>query len=361
MAPDIETIYKKILQNEVLLADKIYLAIGGFTLTIVSNSARLLNNLKIYFADTLNPLAQSDYQLIALESKSLALDLPFVDWTREAGKVGRKDAYYDLDGARLVRKVRTGMLFLQSETLRVAVGPCVECESQLINFINTQYMTWLQRRDWIICHAAGLVHAQTGIAIAGLSGCGKSTLMLHLMNHPDSAYVSNDRLFIKHKNQQTQMKGIPKFPRINPGTIVDNPRLHALLDSAELARYQSITQDELWNIEAKLDVPIKQIYGHQQTLSSHPLAYFIVLHWHHQSTQKLKIQMVNPKDDPAVLKALMKPSGPFYQFSDGAFQQDSVDFKLEMYLAALEGVKVYQVSGQIDFQQMATICLQGGL
>ena len=81
----------------------------------------------------------------------------FIDWAREPGKTGRKDSYLDLDGGRLVRKVRTGMVFLQSAGERIAAGPCLRYDNQVINFINAQYMNWLQNQGWLICHASGLV------------------------------------------------------------------------------------------------------------------------------------------------------------------------------------------------------------
>ena len=137
------------------------------------------------------------------------MSLNFIDWAREPGKTGRKDSYVDLLGGRLLRKVRTGMVFLQSDTWRIAAGPCEANDNQVINFINAQYMNDLQRHDWLICHAAGLVRGERAVAIAGFSGGGKSTVMLRAMEHPSLDYLTNDRLFIRGDEQGVQAAGIP--------------------------------------------------------------------------------------------------------------------------------------------------------
>ena len=205
-------------------------------LRLRSNSEQLVTGLRRYFAHALGEAGVVDLDVLAIEREAPDLGVEFVDWAREPGKSGRKDAYFDLEGGRLIQKVRTGMLFLQSESECIAAGPCLENDNQVINFINAQYMNWLQHRRWLICHASGLVYRGQCLGIAGLSGGGKSTLMLHLMEHEGVSYLTNDRLFIRREGEAVSARGIPKLPRINPGTIVHNERLHSLIESAERER-----------------------------------------------------------------------------------------------------------------------------
>ena len=179
-----------------LCADELYLALGGCTLRLRSNSAAVLTDLADYFSHVASDAQTPDIDIIAIERDAPELDIDFIDWKREPGKTGRKDSYADLPGGRLVRKVRTGMVFLQSERNRIAAGPCLKYDNQVINFINSQYMNWLQNRGWLICHAAGLVYRGKCLGIAGFSGGGKSTLMLNLLDNDEVSYLTNDRLFL---------------------------------------------------------------------------------------------------------------------------------------------------------------------
>ena len=150
-----------------LCADELYLALGGCMLRLRSNSTELLDGFADYFSHVACDAVTPDLDIIAIERNVAELDVEFIDWKREPGKTGRKDSCVDLPGGRLVRKVRTGMVFLQSESHRIAAGPCLENSNQVINFINSQYMNWLQHRGWLICHAAGLVYRGRGLGIAG--------------------------------------------------------------------------------------------------------------------------------------------------------------------------------------------------
>jgi HprK-related kinase B len=196
-----------------LCADELYLALGECTLRLRSNSTELLAVLTDYFSHVASDARTPDIDIIAIERDAPELGLDFIDWKREPGKTGRKDSYVDLPGGRIVRKVRTGMVFLQSNRQRIAAGPCLKYNNQVINFINSQYMNWLQNRGWLICHAAGLVYRGKCLGIAGFSGGGKSTLMLHLLDNDEMSYLTNDRLFIHAGSGRIMARGIPKLPR----------------------------------------------------------------------------------------------------------------------------------------------------
>jgi HprK-related kinase B len=336
------------------LSDKaLNLALGECKLRLRSNSSELIQQLSRYFAHVVGPAAQPDIDMLAIDQKAPELGLDFIDWKREPGKTGRKDSYFDLPGGRLVRKVRTGMVFLQSETARIAAGPCLEYDNQVINFINAQYMNWLQNRDWLICHAAGLVHNGHTLGIAGFSGGGKSTLMLHMLENPEINYLTNDRLFIKEVNGAVQSAGIPKLPRINPGTIVHNPRLHPLIPAQQREELLNMPNEELWHIEDKYDVLIDEVYGHDRITQQAPITTFLVLNWQRDSDQPLNLQQVDLAQRADLLGAIMKSPGPFYQYPDGSFYQDDTAFNQQAYLDVLNTIKVYEASGRIDFSQMS--------
>ena len=344
--------------TEPLCADELYLALTGCTLRLRSNSTELIAVLADYFAHVAGEPVTPDVDIIAIERDAPELDIDFIDWKREPGKTGRKDSYAELPGGRLVRKVRTGMVFLQSERHRIAAGPCLKYDNQVINFINSQYMNWLQNQGWLICHAAGLVYRGKCLGIAGFSGGGKSTLMLNLLDDEEVSYLTNDRLFIHAGSGQVQARGIPKLPRINPGTIVHNKKLHSLIPAQQRKALLKMPKAELWELEEKYDVHIDRAYGPGRITAEAPLSAFLILDWQRDSDNELQVERVDLATRPDLLGALMKSPGPFYQYPDGSFQEDTTVFDDAAYLEALEHVPVYVARGQVDFSALSDRCLQ---
>lgn len=344
-----------------LVADALHLELGECRIRVRSNSAELISHLGDYFGHITGPVAEPTMDVIAIERDALSpekdLGITFRDWRREPGKTGRKDSYYDLPDARLVRKVRTGMVFLQSETRRIAAGPCRKFDNQVINFINAQYMNWLQQRGWLICHASGLVQDGRALGIAGFSGGGKSTLMLHLLEQPGVSYLTNDRLFIRRSEETLDAIGIPKLPRVNPGTIVHNPMLHPLIPEEQRAALLKLPPEDLWHLEDKYDVIVDQLYGPDRISPSAPLGSFLILNWNRDSKDPLQLLPVDIDNRRDLLHALMKSSGPFYQYADGHFYDDQTTLDEAAYLAQLGDLPVYEAVGGVDFDALEKIVL----
>ena len=375
--PDSDAVAALMTEGRPVVDERLLLGIEGCTLALRSNSPALIAELRDYFgAQVIDAdidadieadidegaiddadIDHADIDVIAIERPALELEEPlgvrFVDWAREPGKTGRKDASIDLTDGRLVRKVRTGMTFLQRDGAVIAAGPCRQHPNQVINFVNAQYMNRLQQQGWLICHAAALTANGRAIGFAGFSGAGKSTLMLHLMEQPDVGYLTNDRLFVRRDGERVAARGIPKLPRVNPGTIVGNPRLHALISRAEHDRFAVMPRDQLWNLEEKHDVHIDRVYGPGRIARESPLAAFVVLNWRHDDDDEAALHQVDLAERPELLGTIMKSPGPFYQYADGHFHADDTAFDPAAYLRALEGVPVFEVTGRIDFPRIS--------
>jgi HprK-related kinase B len=350
----------ELMKGVTLCETPLQLTVGDCTLLIRSNSQPLLARLAEYFHHLPKRGGLATMELIAIEADRIETGLPFIDWRREVGKSARKDAYLDLSDGRLVLKVRTGMLFLQSEAWRIAAGPCEAYDNQLINFINSQVMNWLQQRDWLICHAAALILNGHGIAMAGFSGGGKSTLMLHLMEHPQSRYLTNDRLFLRRQGVRVEAVGIPKLPRINPGTLVHNPRLSPLIDESRRAELLQLPRQVLWGLEEKFDVDVARLYGAARIDTSTPTALeaMVILNWQAEANTPVVMSKVDIGQRSELLRAVMKSPGPFFQDRLGEFIQDDESLPPESYRALLKGVPIYEVTGRIDFGALTGLCLK---
>jgi HprK-related kinase B len=343
--------------DAVLTSDVLHLGLGDCTIRLRSNSTALIDRLNDYFRHVVLAPRDTDLEVVAVERDAPDLGVDFIDWPREPGKTGRKDSYLDLGGARLVRKVRTGMVFLHGTADRIAAGPCLHNDNQVINFINAQYMEWLQNRDWLICHASGLVRDGRCLAIAGLSGGGKSTLMLRMMDDPEVSYLTNDRLFIRADDVFTEAVGIPKLPRINPGTIVHNPALHGLMTAEQRDAYLAMPPAQLWTLEDKYDVHLERVYGSGRISERANLSAFLVLNWERNCDKPLKVERVNLDERQDLLSAIMKSPGPFYQLADGRFFNDSMALDQAAYLKSLAAIKIFEASGGVNFDALSQHCL----
>jgi len=308
--------------------------------------------LAAYFADVLSEDAPDAIEIDILEGQSLDPAPDWVDWAREPGKTGRKDAIHDLRDGRLVFKWRSGVTFLQSRAARVAFGPVGANVNQVINFINTQVLNACLRDGWQICHAAAVTNGARMLAIAGLSGGGKSTAVLRMMDLPGTAFVTNDRLMVRGGAPVPTALGIPKHPRINPGTILHNARLHPLLTPARRAELSAMPPEDLWHLEEKHDLIVPEIYGAGRLRISAPLTDFWVLNWQRDSTQPTARSDATLADRPDLLGAIMKSAGPFYADASGRFHTDQTPLDPEGYLAALQNVRVGEVTGRVDFDAL---------
>ncbi|MBO1927951.1 HprK-related kinase B [Thiomicrorhabdus sp. 6S2-11] len=348
------------------LAQNLWLILPQASYRLFSNSQNLLNELHDYFVGQAtwqapndnHPLVTEIYLWQSTDAATLIAATPWEDWLREAGKSGRKDAVYDLHfthgDIRLLHKVKTGMLFVQPSTNNshdalMAFGPAEQHPNQMINFILTQYLNQHLREDWLLGHAAGLQIKGKGLAIAGLSGGGKSTLMLQLLEDGEH-FISNDRLLFDHLTDTgLSMRGIPKQPRINPGTIVHNSRLHPLMNEQQRADFLAMPQEELRALELKYDAPVDKIFWPNCYQGEAKLDYLVILNWQVNSDQTTSIKQTTLEASPELIPALMKSPGPFYCSAEGEFLKNGITPDAETYRQRLGEVPVLELNGKVDF------------
>lgn len=362
MSVNSRDIYQQFSDGLVVQTPALNVEWAGIRVCVRSNSNALLDNLADYFSHCLvrpgaasvnAPGKQIDVMAVECDAPSLAFD--FQDWRREPGKQGKKDSYIELSDGRLLRKVRTGMVFLQNENYLLAAGPCLANSNQVINFINSQLMNHFQHQGYVICHAAAAKVNGAGLALAGFSGGGKSTLMLKLLDSPNSQFISNDRLFLKQQPDGVHALGIPKMPRVNPGTLLNNPRLRELMHEEDRQQFEALAFSELWDLEYKYDVPVDRVYGADRILASTDLLAVIILNWQHESPQPTAIQSVDISSRQELLAAIKKAPGPFYQDAQGGFLQDAIDVNDAPYLRLLENTQVWELSGKVDIEKGVTL------
>lgn len=331
--------------------------LDGFHVTVRTNSARLAERLQDYFRSTDGAPTPGALVIVALQTSPPELALNFLDWKRDPGKQGRKEAFCDLPDGRVILKVRTGMQFFVGATVRLAIGDCEANDNQVINFVIAQYISWLSSRGAVLCHSAGITHARRGLTIAARSGAGKSTLSLRLMSRGTS-FVSNDRVLITATEGQARMHGVPKQPRVNPGTLLNNPDLTRVLEPQRIEQLERLPIDELWELEEKYDVDVERIYGPGRWQLSSSLDALLVLNWSRKESEPASFRQVDLRERRDLLELIMKGPGPFHRGEDGVFSRDDAAPDPEPYLVNTAAVPCYEATGRVDFEAGADFCLQ---
>jgi len=333
--------------------ERLDLLVEHCAIRVETNSPELHASLSRYFRQYLGRREPFDVRVIVMDADPPDLPFAFQVAPPAPGKARIKDEYVDFVDGRILRKRLTGMVFLFGQPANIAIGPCRENQNQVVNFINNRFVQWHVDRGYSLCHAAGVARGGRGVLIAGVAGRGKSTLALNLLSR-GLDFVSNDRLLIRRGADGPQMLGLPKAPRINPGTILNNPHLVDLLTDSERARFAQLTAAELWELEHKYDVDILDFFGRRGAQLRAALCGALLLDWRRGAggTQMTRVELDAHRD---LLRAVIKPLGVHYHACVAAHPPDCSE---AAYLAKLAGCPAVHVTGGIDFDAAAHACLE---
>lgn len=348
------------LRAECLPSARLDLGLGPARFLLESNSAPVLRRVREYFAPFARDWGRAAASapvttLTVLERETPQWTFPFRDWAREPGKA-LKERCADVPGGRVIHKVRTGMHFLVGGAVQMAVGPCVANANQVVNFVVTRSMDALLRSGWLLCHAAGVARRDQGLMLVGFSGRGKSTLALHLLGHGMS-YVSNDRILLRRLGIRNEMAGVPKLPRINPGTILHNPALGDLMSRERRAQLERLAPGELWALEEKYDVDVTASFAGMRLRPRARLHALVFLSWQRDAPERTTLRPVRLSERPDLLEAAMKSPGPFHRRADGHFPPGFEPPDPRPYLDLLADVPTFEISGGVDFDHGVALCL----
>lgn len=334
------------------LEHSLFLKIGNLNIRLNSNSLLLLDDLHLYFKEFISREAVNAIEIHAVEDKALLLPYPFREKEPDPGKTRIKEEYADFCDGRIVRKRLTGMTFIFNGSRNLAIGPCRQNSNQIVNFINNRFSEWLLCRGSLLAHAAGICSGKRGIALAGFSGSGKSTVALHLLNG-GASFVSNDRLMIRRENAELIMYGIPKHPRVNPGSLLSIDNLKEIVTAENREAFSLLNADDLWEMEHKHDVIIHEHFGAGKFLPAAPLNGLLILNWRRNGAAS-EINIVNIDERRDLLSAFMKSPGLFFFPNPGTLPPD---FSPERYLNMLAGCTVFEATGGVDFAKATEFCL----
>ena len=153
------------------------------------------------------------------------------------------------------------------------------------------------------------------------------------------------------------MRGIPKQPRVNPGTLLSLPSLAGIVSAARASELESLPREELWDLEEKYDVDIEAVYGEGRQAAELPLRAFAVLTWSHRSREACQVTRTTLRDAPELLGPIMKHPGPFFHQGGVYDTQGSVgELDPAPYLEALGDLPLLSFSGGVDFDRALAAC-----
>jgi len=290
--------------------------------------------------------------IISIDTAEPKFNFPYIQKQPDPGKTKIKEEYFEgADRMRIIRKLLTGMHFICGTGINIALGPCLKNSNQVINFINSRYIEYNLKNGALLLHAAGIAIDGEGVGIAGFSGMGKSTLALHLLSEGFD-FVSNDRLTVHQTSYGPWMNGVAKLPRINPGTVVNNPNLSPILPDDTKKTYRLMPEEELWNLEEKYDVFLDECFPNSRFHLSVPMKALFVLNWR-RGDGEVSIREKHLDEAEELFPAFMKPSGLFFL---PELQEQEIDFSVEAYRHGLEGCRLFEITGGIDFQKASKEC-----
>ena len=170
------------------------------------------------------------------------------------------------------------------------------------------------------------------------------------------SFVSNDRLLIQRSGTLAELAGVPKMPRVNPGTLLNNPDLSGILAPERRAELERMDPSELWQLEEKYDVMVRDVFGPGRCLYRAPLRALIVLNWARAASAPARFERVEIGERTDLLELVMKSPGVFHRDGAGRSAAESARPDPAPYLRALAGVPVYEATGRVQFEVGVDFC-----
>lgn len=315
-----------------------HFVIGGRPVSVLVNHEELSRQVAEYFSPFASEPHEGGLKVYGLHGVDAYVNQDLI--TVLPHHTGRpKEAVYDADGVRVILKTRTGIVHYAWGTSFFAVGDLEENPRQLLNLVSSALSFQLRSEGHIAIHAAGVSRAGRGVAIAGNSGSGKSTAALRVVEQEGLEFVSNDRIFLKRSGAEVTMAGVPKWPRVNPGTLLAIESLTPLMSPEDTEKYSAMPLGELWGVEHKHDVRVDEIYGASRVALDSRLDAVYALAWKREGGEPTM-----RRAGPAEMRQTL---GPYYK--SGLY--DPGDGELppaETFTQLIGDVPVMIVAGGID-------------
>lgn len=323
----------------------------SYRIDVHTNSLRLATKIRSYFADYLAPEdavpATEHLSAVVGETEYDASRLEV--WSR-ASSPNRtpKESFYDDAGRRYILKNRTGVLIILAGDDSMIAGDLEGNANQVVNLIGTLFGLSLMRSGYVMLHASAVVvkGSNDGVIFLGNSGSGKSSVALQLIERGPYEYVSNDRVLLRATDGGVEMVGLPKKPRVNPGTLLASKRLAGLVPADKRRAYERLEPADLWSLEDKHDVDVGESFGARTRLVAR-LTQAYSLEWR-PSGAGFESRQLDAEGAIAAMRVTAKDFGPY---ETAAAASDSTA-EFERIAARVPFTAIAGKAAPIDFATM---------
>lgn len=316
--------------------------------TIRTDSEELALKLRSYFEAWLcKSRGGNDHVVYAFQGDGVYDADKLKDVVRREGK-SIKEAYYDSDDGRVVLKKRTGATVYIKDKERYVVGNLLLHLHQLVNVIDEVFEEDFMDRGYALFHASAVTDNEgRGVLLTSSSGVGKSTLALALVER-GFKFLSNDRVLARVEDDSVHLVGVPKKPRVNPGTILALSSLNHIISDGERQLYAAMSRSELWRLEHKYDADVDEIFGPGTFVLESILSTIYVLNW--------KVDQHNPIVEISPVDEAMDMIRPQVLSLDLRRRQAVRPLEAEEQLQSIcRVVPVFNVKGGVDMAALAGI------
>jgi HprK-related kinase B len=290
---------------------------------------------------------ESDAPTVTLLQGAVETHGEFEDVVRADGKKV-KEATRAIPGGRLILKRQTGVLMGIWPGRAVAAGDVRRHLNQAVNLVNHVYAAAMMARGYRLFHAAAVVRDGRALVLAGVPGAGKSTTSLHFVE-AGWRFLSNDRVLARATpDGGIEVRGYPKQPRVNPGTLLHHPRLAALLDAGDRAALRALRPGDLWALERKRDVDLDTHYGAGTVVLAATMAMLVVLRWRPGRADSASFRRLALDELAGAAPLVAKDLGVF---GIGAAAAYSASDTLA-YVELMRRVPVYEARGGMDLRAL---------
>jgi HprK-related kinase B len=315
---------------------------------VFTNDAAIQEGLARYYAPWVVDHVAADAATVTLLQGDVDAGLEFSDIVRGDGKKV-KEATREVPGGRLVLKRQTGVVMGTWPRRAVAVGDVRGNLNQAVNLVNHLYAAELIARGYRLFHAAAVVRRGHAVVLAGVPGAGKSTTSLHFVE-AGWKFLSNDRVLARvAPDGGLEVRGYPKQPRVNPGTLVHHPRLRdLLLKPDERDALLAMPPDELWALERKSDVDLDGLYGVGTMILAARMAMLVVLRWRPGLAEPASFRKLEEHELADAAPLVAKDLGAFAVGAAAAQRASDAD----AYVDLMRRVPVHEASGGLEVRAL---------
>lgn len=314
---------------------------------VLADDAEVFSALHRYYGPWVVDDLEPDAATVTLLQGAVAAPGEFEDVVRAEGKKV-KEASREIPGGRLILKRQTGVLMAVWPGRAVAAGDMRRNLNQAVNLINHVYAATVMARGFRLFHAAAVVRGGRAVVLAGVPGAGKSTTSLHFVE-AGWRFLSNDRVLARATpDGGVEVRGYPKQPRVNPGTLVHHPRLAAMLEPHEREALQALPADDLWALERKCDVDLDAQYGSGTVLLAAKMAMLVVLRWRPGRTDPAVFRQLGTGELAAAAPLVAKDLGVFAVGAVAAYSAADTP----AYVELMQRVPVHEARGGMDLRAL---------